>query len=305
MSSSMSRSSVASDLAGPAGPSARDGALPPLPKRKADAVAPEGRELREVRQHRRLATFRTISALMLREMSTSHGKSSGGYLWSILEPVGGIALLTLIFSMGFRTPPLGTNFAIFYATGVIPFMGYLELSSKVAGSIGYSKALLGYPAVTFMDALLARIIFNTITHVIVAPLIFTFIVTFMETRTHPQILGIGTAMAMMVVLAAGVGTLNSFLFAAFPWWQSVWSIMMRPLFLVSCIFFVFDTIPLPYRDWLWWNPLVHVVGQMRSSFYPSYRADYVSHVYVFALSLALLVVGLALLIRYHRDLQNS
>lgn len=279
-------------------------AMPPLPQRRAGSEPSSG-QLREVRQHRSWSTLRTIGALVLREVSTSHGKSAGGYIWSIAEPVGGIILLTLIFSVGFRTPPLGTNFAIFYATGVIPFMGYLELSNKVAGSIRYSHALLGYPAVTFMDALIARILFNAATHILVAALIFSFIVTFMDTRTHPDVFGIGIAMAMMILVATAVGTINCFLFSAFPWWQSVWSILMRPLFLVSCIFFIFDNVPLPYRDWLWWNPLVHVVGQMRASFYPSYRADYVSHVYVFGLSLALITLGLALLIRYHRDLQNS
>lgn len=289
---------------GRAAPRAEAAGAPPLPQRPAGS-SPEPAQLREVRQHRRFATFRAISALILREMSTSHGKASGGYIWSIAEPVGGIILLTIIFSVGFRAPPLGTNFAIFYATGIVPFMGYLELSNKVAGSIRYSQALLGYPAVTFMDALLARIIFNAATHLFVASIIFTVIVGFMDTRTHPDIVGISIAMAMMILFASGVGTMNCFLFSAFPWWQSVWSILMRPLFLVSCIFFVFDTIPLPYRDWLWWNPLVHVVGQMRSSFYPSYRADYVSHIYVFGVSLALLVLGLTLLIRYHRDLQNS
>lgn len=300
MSATLPRSSV--DHAEPR-PRA-EGGVPPLPQRRT-ATQNEAGQLREVRQHRRFATFRTITALMLREMSTSHGKAAGGYFWSIAEPVGGIILLTIIFSVGFRHPPLGTNFAIFYATGIIPFMGYLELSNKVAGSISYSQAFLGYPAVTFMDALLARIMFNAATHIFVAAIIFTVIVGFMETRTHPEIVGIAIAMVMMIVFASGVGTMNCFLFSAFPWWKSAWSILMRPLFLVSCIFFVFDTIPLPYRDWLWWNPLVHVVGQMRSSFYPSYRADYVSHLYVFGLSLALLVVGLALLIRFHRDLQNS
>ncbi len=80
---------------------------------------------------------------------------------------------------------------------------------------------------------------------------------------------------------------------------------MRPLFLVSCVFFVFDDIPQPYQDWIWWNPLVHVVGQMRRAFYHSYSGDYVSYVYVFGLSLFLFALGLALLIRYHLDLQNS
>lgn len=151
----------------------------PLPQRRTPV---EAHELRDVREHRSFASLRAITALILREMQTSHGRASGGYLWAIAEPVGGIALLTLIFSAGFRTPPLGTNFAIFYATGVVPFMAYLDMSGKVATSIRYSKSLLAYPAVTFLDALLGRILFNAFTQVIVASLIFTGIWWFSTLR---------------------------------------------------------------------------------------------------------------------------
>ena len=274
----------------------------PLPQRR-------GRQgpsvLKEVRKHRSFASLRTIGALVLREMQTSHGRASGGYLWAIAEPVGGIVLLTLIFSVGFRSPPIGTNFAIFYATGVVPFMAYLDMSNKVANSIRYSKPLLAYPAVTFVDALIGRILFNSITQILVAVLVFTGICSFMDTRTDPQLDQVALGMLMTLLLAAGVGTMNCFMFEAVNWWQPLWTILMRPLFLVSCIFFIFDNVPQPYNDWLWWNPLVHVVGQMRHAFYPSYAGDYISYAYVFGLSLVLLVLALTFLGRYHRDLQNS
>lgn len=274
----------------------------PLPQRK-EAAGPS--KLKDVRQHRRLATLRAISALILREMQTSHGRSAGGYLWALGEPVGGIILLTLIFSVGFRTPPLGTNFAIFYATGVLPFMAYMDVSAKVASSIRYSKPLLAYPAVTFMDALIGRILFNSFTQILVAVLVFTGISWFMDTRTDPQLDQVVLGMLMALLLAAGVGTMNCFLFEAINWWQPLWTILMRPLFLMSCIFFIFDDIPQPYQNYLWWNPLIHVVGQMRHAFYPQYSGDYISYTYQFGVSLSLLALGLALLVQYHRDLQNS
>ncbi|RJE81144.1 ABC transporter permease [Paracoccus sp. JM45] len=261
--------------------------------------------LKEVRQHRSFASLRAIGALVLREMQTSHGRASGGYFWSIAEPVGGIVLLTLIFSVGFRTPPIGTSFAMFYATGIVPFMAYLSVSGKVASSIRYSKSLLAYPAVTFMDALLARIAFNTITQLMVAFLIFGGIYGAMETRTSPQIDQVALGMLMALTFASAVGVMNCFMIEAFSWWSPLWGIFMRPLFLMSCIFFMFDNVPQPYQDWLWWNPLIHIVGQMRSAFYPSYSGDYVSYVYLFGVSLGLFAFGLALLSRYHRDLQNS
>ncbi len=261
--------------------------------------------LRPVRKQRSFASLRSIGALILREVSTTYGTRSGGYFWAIAEPVGGIILLTMIFSSGLRTPPVGTNFAIFYATGMLPFTGFMQLSGKVAGAIRASKALLAYPAVTFMDAVLARVFVNVVMQLLIAYLIFTGILLLYETRTDPQILGIALSFAMAFVFAVGVGAFNCFMFAAFPWWRFVWGIITRPLFFMSCIFFIFDAIPQPYQSWLWWNPLVHVVGQMRKSFYPNYTGDYVSVAYCFAVGLTLMVVGFALLHRFHRDLQYS
>ncbi|WP_245008487.1 ABC transporter permease [Paracoccus marcusii] len=275
----------------------------PLPQRRAAGQSP--RILKEVRKHRSFASLRAIVALVLREMQTSKGRASGGYFWAIAEPAGGIILLTLIFSITFRQPPIGTSFAMFYATGMVPFLGYLDMSGKVASSVRYSTALLSYPAVTFMDALLARIIFNVITQIMVATVIFTSIYLMNETRTDPQVDKIAVAMAMMVLVASAVGVMNCFLFEAVTWWQPLWGIFMKPFFLLSCIFFMFDDVPQPYQNWLWWNPLIHVIGQMRRAFFPQYIGDYVSYVYIFGMGLGVFALGLALLVRYHRDLQNS
>lgn len=261
--------------------------------------------LRPIHQQRSFASLRSITALVLREMTTTYGRSAGGYFWAIAEPVGGIILLTALFSLGFRSPPIGTNFAIFYATGVVPFVLYMRMSSKVAQAIRYSRSLLAYPAVTFADALLARIFLNSMTQILVAYIVFTGILMTQDTRTDPQILGIALSFLMVIVLSVGVGSVNCFLFSAFPWWQSFWSILNRPMFIISGVFFIYDDVPEPFASYLWFNPLVHVIGQMRRSFYPSYHGEYVSPVYTLAVGLVLFAIGMALLHRYHRDLMNS
>jgi len=244
-------------------------------------------------------------ALVLREMATTHGKSPGGYIWAVLEPVAAIALMTMIFSVGFRAPSIGINFPIFYATGVLPFSLFMDVSSKIAASLMFSKALLAYPKVTFVDAIIGRLIVCVMTQLMVNYVVFVGILATFETRTGPDLPVIATSYAMAIVLGLGVGTLNCFLMTTFPVWQRIWSVVTRPLFIVSCVFFVYDTIPQPYRDYLWYNPLVHVVGMMRHGFYPSYDAPYVSAIYVFAVGLGLMVIGLVFLRHYHRDLLNA
>ncbi len=245
---------------------------------------------------------RTIFALMLREMATTYGRSPGGYLWAILEPTAGILLLTLIFSAAFRAPPLGVNFPIFYASGLVPFMLYIGVSNKMATALLFSKPLLTYPTVTFIDALTARFLVNVLTHIMVAYVIYSFILLVYETRTIIDLPRILLAFAMAAVLSGGIGIMNCFLFSRFPVWQQIWTIINKPLFLISCIFFIYESIPQPYRDYLWYNPVVHIIGVSRSGFYSNYRAEYASPLYVMGLGLGLTLLGLVLLKRHYRDL---
>ena len=249
--------------------------------------------LRKIRSNRGFSSGRTVWALMMREMSTTYGRSVGGYAWVVLEPVVGIALLTVIFSFFLRQPPIGTNFAIFYATGMVPFMFYHSISGKTAQAVQFSKALLAYPGVTLADALIARVLLNSITGVLAGCIIFSFILLAYETRTSPQIIDILLSYLMAIVFGVGIGTINCFLFARFPDWQTVWSILNRPLLIISCVLFIFDNVPHPYDKILWWNPIVHIIGQMRKGFY------------VIGIGGLLWVSGLALLIIFHRKIVHE
>lgn len=241
-------------------------------------------------------------ALVLREMSTTYGRSPGGYLWAILEPAAGIALLTVIFSFAFHTPALGTNFALFYATGLVPLMFFTSLSGRVANSVTYSRQLFAYPSVTFLDAIIARFLLNALTQVMVAYVIFTGILLAFDVPVLLNLGAIAASLTLSALLALGVGTLNCFLFTQFPVWAQIWSILTRPLFVVSCVFMLFDQVPSWAREWLWYNPIIHTVGMMRHGFYSTYHAAYVSAGYVLAVSLVCGVTGLLLLHRYQDEL---
>lgn len=268
--------------------------------------APNARpaRLHATRPTMRLATPRTVAALILREMSTTYGRSPGGYVWLILEPILGIALLSAVFSLGFRNPRLGTNFPMFYATGMLPFLCYMDVSTRVSQAINYSRQLLNYPRVTFVDTLLARFALGALTQLLVALVILTGIRAIWDTRTIVAMDQIVLAYAMVLAIAAGVGILNCFLVTSFPVWQRVWSIVNRPLFFLSGIILLLESVPEPYRSVLWFNPLIHPVGEMRAAFYLEYEATYVSPAYVFGVSLTMAVIGLLFLRQYHRDIME-
>ena len=247
---------------------------------------------------------RTVAALILREIATTYGRSPGGYVWALADPILGIALLTLVFqhAMGNTNPLLGSSFPLFYASGYLPFQMYHDISNKTAQSLRFSRPLLAYPAVTFVDALIARLVLNTVLHVIVFTVLIGGIALI---QGIPLVMNVGTvlhALGLATLLGAGVGTMNCFLMMRFPVWERAWSILSRPLFLMSGIFYTYELMPKVVQDVLWWNPVLHLVGLMRRGIYVVYPADYVSESYVVTLSLGLLVGGLLLMWRRYRDL---
>jgi capsular polysaccharide transport system permease protein len=258
--------------------------------------------------HRRSARpslWRAVSALILREMATTHGRVPGGYLWAVAEPVLGIALLSAVFAVSFHAPALGTSFPLFYASGLLPFLMFTDITGKLAQALNFSRPLFAYPAVGVMDALLARFLLAGGTQIAVAGLIIGGLLFLSETRATPDVAVLAQAAGLVLVLSFGIGAVNCLIQGLLPLWQRIWSIGMRPMFLISGVFFTYEAVPLPWRDLLWWNPLVHVVGMVRRGLYPGYDATYVSATYVLTLGLgAALLAGLGLL-RWHRDILSD
>lgn len=266
---------------------------------------PSDERLHSVRKRPRFQMTRTVMALVLREIATTYGRSAGGYFWAIVEPVLGIALLSLIFSLALRSPGLGSNFALFYATGYLPFSMTLQTINKVAQSVRFSRPFMAYPCVTFMDALVARLILNGLTNLVIMAVVLLGIMTIYDLPYWADLGSIMTAVGLSILLASGIGTLNCFLMTSFPIYEQIWAIATRPLFIISAIFFTFESMPTIARDVLWYNPLVHIVGLMRRGLYPTYSGEYISVPYVGIIGMVTLFFGLLLLSRHFKRLMES
>jgi capsular polysaccharide transport system permease protein len=171
------------------------------------------------------------------------------------------------------------------------------VAGKTATAIRFSRPLLNFGAVSWFDVVLSRFLLNVMTHLMVTAIVLLGIMVIFDIHSPPNMGKAAIALGMAASLALGVGTLNCYLFLAFPAWERIWLVGTRPLFIISGVFFLFEDVPAELRDYLWYNPLFHVTGQMRQSFYATYSADYVSPAFAFGLGLIFLFVGLAALSR--------
>ncbi|MGJ8624458.1 MAG: ABC transporter permease [Yoonia sp.] len=257
------------------------------------------------RVKRRFTFSRAVFALMLREMATRYGRSPGGYVWALLEPLGSIIVLAVAFSVLLRSPSLGTSFIVFYATGFLPFNIFLSVSNMMANAITFSKPLLFYPAVTWADAVIARFLLNTLTGILIMIVLMISIIYATGVTLVLDLIPILIGVCLVLLIAAGVGMLNAVLFGLFPVWRQIWGITTRPLMLVSGVIFIYEDLPKAAQDIIWYNPLIHITGLVRTGFYATYSATYVSISYVAICAIVPLFLGTLLMTRFHRDILNS
>ena len=232
---------------------------------------------------------------MIREMITRYGRSWGGYLWAILEPAGIVMVLTLALGAFLRRPPIGNSFALFYASGYMVFYSFNQIANQSGTAVSVNRELLQLPMVRPLDAVVSRFLLTFLTLICVFVLIFGTLLAL----THNTV-NIGRAFRALFaisILGLGIGVVNAVIFVFVPVWRQVWHMLTAPLLIISGTFFLFTSMPSNIQKILIWNPLIHVTGEMRMAFYPTYRGDYINLSYPIGVGMVLVVVGLALVLR--------
>lgn len=251
---------------------------------------------------RRFAGARAILALMLREMSTRYGRTPGGYIWAVLEPVAAIVVLSIIFSLMLRNPPLGNSFPLFYATGYLPFAVYLNVQMNVQNAINFSKPLLMYPAVSWIDTIIARALLSFLTTVVVLIIVLYGVIEVTDTTAILSVGPMIEAVLWATAIGFGIGVFNCLVAGLFPLYGTVWGIATRPKILLAGVLFIYEGLPEIAQNILWYLPWIHFTGMFRQGVYPTYEPEYISLIVMLCYSLIPMAFGLLLLRRYYQDI---
>jgi capsular polysaccharide transport system permease protein len=253
------------------------------------------------RAHPRLrapaSRIRILAALAIRETSARFGPATGGYLWAFAEPIGGIVLLSLAFSFIVRDPPLGDSFLFFYATGLLPFLMFNAIAGGSMNALAHNRGLLAYPVIRALDTILARAALDALTYTVITLVILGGLVAALSLHPAFDPSALVLCLGLTAALGLGIGTFNAVLLGFFPAWRQIWSVLNRPVFIMSGVFFTFDSIPADMKAFVWFNPVAHLVAAQRAAFFGPDQADPAGLLYAAALGLGLFAAGGALIHR--------
>jgi len=237
--------------------------------------------------------MRVVGALILRETRTRFGKTQFGYLWALAEPLAVVASFTLMFTAMGRLPPYGNSLPMFFALGALAFQYYRRVASFCSSALDANRALLGYPIVKQVDTLVARALLESLTCLFVSSALISGLILFDDQEFPAQLGSMGIAALMLCLIGFGQGTISAVISSYFASWRNIDTMLSRPLFFMSGIFFVPDRMPPRLVEYLAWNPILHGLELMRSGYYPDYRSPTLDVWYLTYWALGLTVVGLA------------
>jgi capsular polysaccharide transport system permease protein len=161
------------------------------------------------------AQWRVLVALMLRDLRSRHG-SVLGFAVPILYPLGHILLLLIWSSLAHRAVPYGDSGALWYATGIVPFMSFSYMSRFTMMGVVQNKSLLSFAVVKINDIVFSRaiveILRSTIVIIILVLLFWYYDIDFVPL----QISQFFFALFASLFLGLGFGVLNAIIATLAP-----------------------------------------------------------------------------------------
>ncbi len=235
---------------------------------------------------------RVIGALVLREARVRHGRTRLGYLWALIEPVFYVAVLSLLFSSFRSRAPHGESFALFFATGILPFQFYRNLANHVGGGFHANRPLFSYPLVKPIDAAISRTVLEIATSVVAICALFGVLVILLDVPLPHNLPNLFLAYSLMALYGFGTGLTNAVIRRKYPSWAQLFQLWMGPAFFLSGIFYSMQQVPSYYRYILSWNPLIHGVEGFRAGYYANYRTADLDLMYLFWFGISVTFFGL-------------
>lgn len=236
-----------------------------------------------------------IYALLLRELSSRFGRSRGGFLWVLFEPIAHLLVPITLFGLIRQRLMPGVEFPVFLVYGFLPFLLFKSICLQIVDGVNAAQGLLAYRQVQLMDVFISK----ALAHFVIQAIVFAIVLTALALLGYgvlpPHPLELAGVLVLTVVLAFGLGLLLSAIGSIMPDARPVIHVMFMPLYLASGILFPVTRFSDEWVRWLAFNPVLHLVELSRVAGVAGYvPMKYLSLQYPVALALVTTVIGLML-----------
>lgn len=234
-----------------------------------------------------------IFALVLREARSRFGERRMGAIWTLIEPICHLLILSVLFALIRGRAMAGIDFPVFVLVGLAPFLLFRNTALRLMNSPKENRSLFAYKQIKPLDTFIARVLVEfSISTSVYTILVFGFAWWGFDMSIKAPIEWMLT-IVLGLLFSFGLGMLLSLIAHAMPSSTLFLRMMFFPLYFISGVLIPASYLPHAMLPLLLLNPFLHLLELIRAEIFPHYvPVDGVSVHYVIAVTLVLLFVSL-------------
>ena len=248
-----------------------------------------------------------IRNLVVRDLKVRYKNSVLGILWSLLNPLLMMTVLTVVFTV--MTPSNIPNFPVFVLCGLLPWNFFSASMTAATGSIVENAPLV--KKVYFPREILPlSVVFSNLVNFLIALIVLFAMIAVFRVKLTAWVLLLPLIIFIQVMFTAGMTLVLSTLNVFYRDTKIIVEVGMLAWFFVTPVFYPIDKLPHNYLLWginidVWrWvcilNPMASLVAAYRDVLFYGRLVgpDFLFRTFVTAL--VILIGGYLVFIRYSR-----
>ncbi|SFV58535.1 Capsular polysaccharide ABC transporter, permease protein KpsM [hydrothermal vent metagenome] len=242
-----------------------------------------------------------IYALFLREVNVRFSAGKLGYFWVIFEPLIQIFIFVTVKVMLFGGNS-NIDYPVFITLGFVAFNLFRHIINRSMTTFKSNKGLYAYKQVKPIDGLIARVLVEILITTIIA-IIFISVGLYLGFDMHVESLDmLIISFIWLIIFSFGFGLLVGVVGFFYDSIKKVVKLVLSPLMFVSAIFYSMQDMPQTLQDLLYYNPLVHFMELIHSSYFYVLDDGYVDYGYLILTTVAPLYMGLWLYQKFEKGI---
>ena len=240
-------------------------------------------ELRGIFQYRDL-----IYQLVRRDIVSRYKRSVLGIAWTLLQPLGMMIIITLVFSNMFQSVK---GYPAYVLSGLIAWTFFAQTTSAIINQIVWGGALMRQiymPRTSFAVSAIGTGLVNLVLSLI--PLILIILFTGLPIRW--SFLFLPVSILLLLAFSLGAGLIISTVAIHFPDVAEMYQIILTAWMYLTPIIYPEKIIPEKYQFWLFnLNPMYHIVKMFRTPLFEGGVPDTKTLIAAVVVSSLTLIIG--------------
>lgn len=245
--------------------------------------------------------FFVIQELTSREIKRKYARSYLGIVWSVLNPLLTMAVMSLIFSYMFKRSI--ENFPLYYLTGNIFWTMFSGATNSAMTALVDNKNLLLKAKLPKQTFVLSRV-YTSLTNFGYTCVAYILMLIIFRVKPSWTMLLFPFDVALALIFASGIGYILSILYVFFADIKYLYSVLLTMLMYMSAIFYPVTSLPPILQELIGYNPIYMSIYIAREAVIYQHMPHYSAWIKLGISAIVSFSVGLAVFKKKENDVMQ-